>query len=425
MIDGCMRPVPATSGDGEGESSQMMQIEAQTTTTATAPARASSPPALTDANGHFEIRGLGHAPYDGGRRGAGAASCAAARSRVKPDATITIAALGLTKLRGTVHAGGRLGLFSVELDGPTHAQRSFAAADGNVRARARRPGRLHVRVTSSAGNGEAKVTVVADQPATVDITLVANAIVTGKLVDATGKPVAGHRRRGRPRRRRRQRHAPARRPAAELGPRRHVPPRGQGRQGRLDRDDAAQADDQARHRPRGRQDVRRRHDQGRRSLIQVTSSDAIASLATLVRTAHQSRHAVRGRLAKHHADVRRIRRTRQGHAFRCERLRAGGTPPFDFPTVSGARRRAITSAHPIGHAGVVRVGARHPGGARAERAAHARPGRGIEGDQRPGDHVRRRQGCRRALHRERAAIAALELEVEPIRAERHDRRGPR
>jgi hypothetical protein len=45
-----------------------------------------------------------------------------------------------------------------------------------------------VKVTSSAGTGEAKVTVGADN-ASVDITLTSNGTIVGKLVDADGKPL--------------------------------------------------------------------------------------------------------------------------------------------------------------------------------------------------------------------------------------------
>ena len=43
---------------------------------------------------------------------------------------------------------------------------------------------------SSDGNGQATVAVAPNQPTTLDIALAANAIVTGKLVDAAGRPVA-------------------------------------------------------------------------------------------------------------------------------------------------------------------------------------------------------------------------------------------
>jgi hypothetical protein len=44
---------------------------------------------------------------------------------------------------------------------------------------------------SSDGNADAKVEVAAGTPATVDVTLAANAIVVGTIVDAAGKPLGG------------------------------------------------------------------------------------------------------------------------------------------------------------------------------------------------------------------------------------------
>jgi hypothetical protein len=176
-------------GPGKAGDSQMLEVEAQTDDDGDGTTASELAPVLTDATGHFEIRGLTRTPYDV----VAEAQSGKLRGRavgVKPDATIAITALGLTTLHGTVHASGPLGLFSVALDGPTHAQRSFAAADGRFELGHVDPGSYVVRVTSSAGNGEAKVTVAANQAATVDVTLVANAIVIGKIVDAAGKPVA-------------------------------------------------------------------------------------------------------------------------------------------------------------------------------------------------------------------------------------------
>jgi hypothetical protein len=86
-------------------------------------------------------------------------------------------------------ANGATPLFTVALDGPTTAARSFT--DGKFQLGRVDPGAYTVRVTSPDGNAEAKVTVLPGQPATVDIPLVANAIVVGKLVDLQGKPIAG------------------------------------------------------------------------------------------------------------------------------------------------------------------------------------------------------------------------------------------
>jgi hypothetical protein len=146
------------------------------------------PPALTDATGHFEIGGLPRSPWTvvaeaqhGAVRGR--------QARVTPDATITIQAAGISSLAGVVH--GVKGVFTVELDGPTRAQRSFAASDGAFSFARVDPGAYKVLVTSASGNAEAQVQVVAGQPATVELTLAANAVVIGTVVDADGKPAGG------------------------------------------------------------------------------------------------------------------------------------------------------------------------------------------------------------------------------------------
>jgi hypothetical protein len=146
------------------------------------------PPALTDSAGHFEIAGLPRSRWTvtaeaehGALRGQ--------QTKVTPDATITIQATGVTELRGVVH--GSRGLFTVELDGPTREQRSFTSADGAFSFSRVDPGAYTVRVTSSAGNGEAKVQVAAGQPASVEIDLAANAVVIGTVVDTSGKPAGG------------------------------------------------------------------------------------------------------------------------------------------------------------------------------------------------------------------------------------------
>ena len=80
-------------------------------------------------------------------------------------------------------------MFTVELDGPTRAQRSFSGdkfSFGRVD-----PGDYTVSVTSSAGNGRGTIKVKPGQAATIDIALASNAIVIGKLVDPAGKPLGG------------------------------------------------------------------------------------------------------------------------------------------------------------------------------------------------------------------------------------------
>jgi hypothetical protein len=116
-----------------------------------------------------------------------AASSAAVK--VVPDANVTIQALGVTELKGTVKPPP--GVFTVELDGPTRAQRSFSSADGAFSFGRVDPGEYRVSVTSSSGNGGGAVTVKPGQPASIEIQLAANATVIGKVVDSSGKPLGG------------------------------------------------------------------------------------------------------------------------------------------------------------------------------------------------------------------------------------------
>jgi hypothetical protein len=149
----------------------------------------SFPPALTDAQGHFEIHGLLRSTYTvvaEAQRG----QLRARAVGVRPDATIELRALAVTSLSGTVAgASGPSALFSVELDGPTRATRSFT--DGAFSFARVDPGSYTVRVQSRDGNGQATVEVKPDQAATVDIKLASNAIVIGTVVDTAGQPIAG------------------------------------------------------------------------------------------------------------------------------------------------------------------------------------------------------------------------------------------
>jgi protocatechuate 3,4-dioxygenase beta subunit len=146
-------------------------------------------PVLTDANGKFQVTGLPYAKYEV----IAEAKAGALRGRapdVTPDATLTIQALGLTSLGGTVHgASGPTAVFRVELVGPTTAARTFT--DGKFQFGRVDPGAYQLRISSKDGNAEQKVNVVANQPAAVDVVLVANAVVVGKFMDADGKPLGG------------------------------------------------------------------------------------------------------------------------------------------------------------------------------------------------------------------------------------------
>ncbi|HEY4242852.1 MAG TPA: carboxypeptidase-like regulatory domain-containing protein [Kofleriaceae bacterium] len=146
-------------------------------------------PALTDASGHYEIDGLPRSVFSVVAE-AQKGQLRARRDKITPDATIDLRLAGMTSLVGTAHGPhGPAALFSVELDGPTQASRSFA--DGAFSFDRVEPGDYTVRVSSSDGNGEAHVTVSANAAASIDVPLVANGVVIGKLVDPSGAPVAG------------------------------------------------------------------------------------------------------------------------------------------------------------------------------------------------------------------------------------------
>src|ERR1051325_7345404 len=109
-------------------------------------------PPGTAAQGHYEIRGLLPATYTviaEAQRG----QLRGRATGIKPDATVNLQALGVTTLSGTVTSpAGPTALFSVELDGPTRAQRGFT--DGKFSFGRVDPGTYTVRVQSSDGNAE-------------------------------------------------------------------------------------------------------------------------------------------------------------------------------------------------------------------------------------------------------------------------------
>lgn len=147
------------------------------------------PPAMTDAHGHFELTGLPPGRYQvfaeaqAGKLRGGVAD-------VTTDAEIAIRLAAVGSLRGTVHGPrGPADLFSVELDGPSGDAGSFT--DGEFTFPRLDPGDYSIEVESSDGTGRATVRVSPDDVASVDIELVANGTVTGRVVDKAGKPISG------------------------------------------------------------------------------------------------------------------------------------------------------------------------------------------------------------------------------------------
>lgn len=147
------------------------------------------PPAMTDARGHFELTNLPRGRYQvvaeaqAGKLRGGAAD-------VTTDAQISIRLANVGSLRGTVHGPrGPTDLFSVRLSGPSGAERSFT--DGAFIFPRLDPGDYSIEVTSTDGTGTATVRVSSDELASVDIVLVANGTVTGRVVGKAGKPLSG------------------------------------------------------------------------------------------------------------------------------------------------------------------------------------------------------------------------------------------
>jgi RNA polymerase sigma factor (sigma-70 family) len=165
------------------------------------------PPAMTDARGHFELANLLPGRYQiiaeaqGGKLRGDAAD-------VTTDAQITIQLGGVSSLRGTVHGShGPTDLFSVVLTGPIDARASSGAftfppptrppeqsgsfIDGAFVFPRLEPGDYAIAVESTDGTGKANVHVSSGAEASVDIPLVANGTVTGRLVDKAGNPLSG------------------------------------------------------------------------------------------------------------------------------------------------------------------------------------------------------------------------------------------
>jgi hypothetical protein len=184
---------PPGGGPGEGDGPpgerNLMVIATSDDGASGALGGADFPPTLTDSQGRFTISGLPHTGFDV----IAEAKSSKVRGRaenVTPDATVAIKALGVTTLVGTVVGPkGKPALFSVELDGPTHAQRSFT--DGAFSIARVDAGKYKVSVTSSDGHGEAEVVVEPDKTTTIEIKLAANSYIVGTLVDGGGKPVQG------------------------------------------------------------------------------------------------------------------------------------------------------------------------------------------------------------------------------------------
>ncbi|HEY1550606.1 MAG TPA: hypothetical protein VGG28_22410, partial [Kofleriaceae bacterium] len=144
------------------------------------------PPALTDVRGHFEMASVPHGTYQVVAE-AQSGQLHGTIAGVVPDREIAIQLVAVSSIHGSVHgARGPSELFSVSGVGPAS---SFT--DGAFEFPRVDPGDYTLDVTSSDGTGSATVHVGAGEAGSADIALIANATVTGRLVDKSGKPIAG------------------------------------------------------------------------------------------------------------------------------------------------------------------------------------------------------------------------------------------
>lgn len=147
------------------------------------------PPALTDAHGRFELTSVPPGRYQLAAE-AKSGKLRGHAADVAPDAEVAIQLAGVSSLHGTVRGPhGASELFSVELAGPTSDTRSFT--DGAFEFSRVDPGDYKIDVQSSEGTAKGTVHVAPGEDATVELTLLGKARVTGRLVDKTGAPLAG------------------------------------------------------------------------------------------------------------------------------------------------------------------------------------------------------------------------------------------
>ncbi|MEP6861581.1 MAG: sigma-70 family RNA polymerase sigma factor [Deltaproteobacteria bacterium] len=161
------------------------------------------PPVLTDGHGRFEVANLLPGKYQvvaearAGQLRGGAAD-------VTTDADLAIQLASEGALHGTVHGSrGPTELFTVRVESPgANDPHAFpppppgpfyggAFTDGTFVFPRIDPGDYAIEVTSTEGTGKATVHVATNEDASVDIALVSNGTVTGRVVDAAGKPASG------------------------------------------------------------------------------------------------------------------------------------------------------------------------------------------------------------------------------------------
>lgn len=151
----------------------------------------SLPPALTGADGRFEVRGLRRGSYDILAEGLqGSARGFAKGIETGTDTRIDLASL--TLIEGTVvHAGAPVESFRVELSGDAVRAKNVRSKDGRFSLHRVDPGRYTVIVTSKLGSGEAVVEVISGKPSELTIELQTLVAVRGRVAEQGGTPIEG------------------------------------------------------------------------------------------------------------------------------------------------------------------------------------------------------------------------------------------
>jgi hypothetical protein len=148
------------------------------------------PPVLTDSAGRFAVKHLRRGTYRvnaEGLRGGARGSV----GEVATGSDVTVKLQTLSKLAGTVTMGGKPVVdYAVSVDGPTRKRREVHDDEGEFTMHGLDPGAYEVEARTPAGTGRATVTIEAGRESTVAIDIQAQGIIKGKLVDASGAPIA-------------------------------------------------------------------------------------------------------------------------------------------------------------------------------------------------------------------------------------------
>ncbi len=151
----------------------------------------SRPPVVTDAKGRFRVDGLRRGQYDITAEGA-RGSARGSMTTVETGSDVQLKLISLTKLLGTVSFEDKpVDDFTVTLRGPLKVSRRFKQSGGRFTIGRLDPGKYTVEVSAQQGSASMPATIAAGEPTQINLTLMGQPKVRGKLVDANGAPVVG------------------------------------------------------------------------------------------------------------------------------------------------------------------------------------------------------------------------------------------